>query len=235
MVQTTQGLANFVQSEFRKRANPNKAKAMAAYMKTKMPFYGIQKPDRVPVFREMKRQFAPRSRREYESAVRVLWNLPHREEKYAAVEYAVQHKPLITSASLPLYEELIRQGAWWDFVDAVAMLLVGRVLLEEPKPMRPILERWIDDPDLWIRRSAIICHNRLKGHTDRKQLFDFCLRRADESEFFIRKAIGWALRQYSYTEPMAVREFLLHNRDRLSGLSFREGARQLVRTGVMNA
>jgi len=108
------------------------------------------------------------------------------------------------------------------------------LILAERKKVRPLIERWIDDADMWIRRSALLAHNRHKHQTDHAQLFDHCLRRAGEQEFFIRKAIGWALRQYSYANPTAVRRFLLANRDRLSGLSFREGARQLVRIGLMS-
>jgi 3-methyladenine DNA glycosylase AlkD len=233
MSASSKDLVQFVQSRFRPLADPKKAGEMAAYLKTEMPFYGVQKPDRAPVYREMKKRFAPTSRRQYEACVRALWRLAHREEKYAALEYASQATRFITSESLPLYEKLIREGAWWDFVDLVAIHLVGQTLLLERKRVRPIIEAWIDDDDFWIRRSALLSQIKHKEKTDAKQLFDHCLRRAHETEFFIRKAIGWALREYSYTEPQAVRKFLLANRDRLSKLSFREGAKQLVRAGLM--
>ncbi|MHC4401702.1 MAG: DNA alkylation repair protein [Planctomycetota bacterium] len=233
MASSSQELVGFVQSQFRAAADPKKAKEMAAYLKTEMPFHGVQKPQRAPVFREMKKRFAPKSRRQYEAGVRALWRLPHREEKYAALEYARQAQQFVTSESIPLYEKLIREGAWWDLVDLAAIHLVGRTLLYERKTVRPVIEEWIEDEDLWIRRTAILSQNGHKEKTDAAQLFDHCLRRAGETEFFIRKAIGWALREYSYAEPAAVCDFLLANRDCLSGLSFREGAKQLVRTGML--
>ena len=226
-------IVRFIESEFQALADPVKAALMQAYMKTAEPFYGIQKPERARIFRQMKKRFAPAGRREYEAGIRALWRLPHREEKYAAIEYAVQSRALITGKSLPLYEKLIRDGAWWDLVDPVAVWLVARVLLAERRQTRPIMSRWIGDKDLWIRRAALLSQIRHKEATDERQLFSHCLRCAPDQPFFIRKAIGWALRDYSYTAPHSVRDFLLANRGRLSGLSFREGAKQLIRTGLI--
>lgn len=228
-----QVLADFVSSRFSELADANKAGPMASYLKTNMPFYGIQKPQRVPVFREMKRRFKPRSWHEYEKGVLALWSLPHREEKYAAIEYAQQYAEFINRNSILLYEHLIRVGAWWDLVDGIATLLVGRALRHERDFVSSLMEQWIDDDDFWIRRTAIIAQLKHKEHTDYKQLFDFCLRRATETEFFIRKAIGWALREYSKTSPARVRAFLLENQDVLSVLSFREGCKHMVRTGFI--
>lgn len=233
MVWTTDELVKFIASEFRKQACPEKAGPMAAYMKTDKPFYGIQKPDRVPIYRQMKKRFVPADRKQYEKAVLALWSGRHREEKYAAIEYARQHKDFVIAQSVPLYERLIREGAWWDFVDDIAINLVGNCLLAERKQMRPLMDEWIDDDDMWIRRTAVIAHNHHRDETDARQLFKHCLRRAHENEFFIRKGIGWALREYSYANPAGVKEFLLSNRDKLSPLSFKEGAKQLVRTGIM--
>jgi 3-methyladenine DNA glycosylase AlkD len=226
-------LVRFVQRSFSQLADPAKAGPMAAYMKTEMPFYGVQQPQRIAIYREMKKHFTPADRTQYEDAILALWKLPHREERYAALEYACHFTAFITIDSVPLYEQLIREGAWWDLVDVVATALAGSVLLSYRRDFKPTVEKWIDDEDLWIRRTALLCHNRHKKHTDRNQLFDHCLRRADEKEFFIRKAIGWALREYSYAEPELVRKFLFTNQQKLSTLSFKEGAKQLVRTGMM--
>ncbi len=226
-------LVNFVTSRFSELADPAKAGPMASYLKTDMPFYGIQKPQRVPVFREMKHRFKPWSQDEYEKGVLALWALPHREEKYAALEYAQQYAKFINRDSILLYEHLIRVGAWWDLVDGIATILVGRVFQNEREFVSPLMEKWIDDEDFWIRRTAIIAQLKHREQTDYKQLFDFCLRRASETEFFIRKAIGWALREYSKTSPARVQTFLLENKDVLSGLSFREGSKHMVRTGFI--
>jgi 3-methyladenine DNA glycosylase AlkD len=226
-------LVHLVQARLHALADPEKATAMAAYAKSEMPFYGVQKPYRVPLHREMKRLFKPADRDEYEECVLALWRLPHREEKYTALEFAAQHRAFVVPESLPLFERLIREGGWWDFVDFVAPQLVGPTLLEHRDRLRPVMEAWIEDDDLWIRRSAIIVQLKHRDRTDQHQLFDFCLRRAHEKEFFIRKAIGWALREYGKTAPESVATFLRDHRSRLSGLSYREGSRRLVKAGLM--
>jgi 3-methyladenine DNA glycosylase AlkD len=227
----TAELIAFVKERFERLADPDKAVPMAAYMKTSMPFYGIQKPDRVPVYREMKKVFPPANQPQYEEAIFALWNLPHRENKYLAIEFARQHKAFVNATSFPIYERLIREGAWWDLVDDVAVSIVTDCYLAERAQICPIIDTWIDDKDLWIRRTAILAHNHHEKDTDAKQLFAHVLRRSDEQEFFIRKAIGWALREYSYAEPENVMSFLASNKAKLSPLSYREAAKGLIRGG----
>jgi 3-methyladenine DNA glycosylase AlkD len=226
-------LVRFVQKSLAAKANPRKAVEMAAYMKTAMPFYGVQQPDREAIQCEIKDRFAIAGRQEYERAVLSLWRLERREEKYLAIAVAQIYPDLVRPESLPLYERMIREGAWWDFVDEIAGRIVGALVLEYPRRMWPIMDRWIDDDDLWIRRAAIICQLKHKERTDHLRLFRYCLARAAESDFFIRKGIGWALRQYSYTAPERVRDFLIENRAVLSPLSYREGAKVLLRKGLM--
>jgi 3-methyladenine DNA glycosylase AlkD len=223
----------FLISEFSKLADADKAVEMAAYMKTDMPFWGIQKPDREPIYRKLAKDFAPADHDEYSLVIRKIWNGKHREEKYAALDYAVRCKKFIHTSMIPLYEELVRDGAWWDLVDPLATLLIGVAFLNDQKTVKPMMKVWIDDNDIWIRRTAILSMNKHKEKTDEKLLYDFCLRRAHEKEFFIRKAIGWALREYSYKAPDSVIKFLKTNRNTLSPLSYREGAKQLVRNGLM--
>ena len=157
-----------------------------------------------------------------------MWERPHREEKYCAISLAVDHPEYVTIGSVPLYRRMIREGAWWDFVDEIAAHLIGKVLLDDRERMALKLDRWINDENMWIRRTAILSQLKHKAATDQDRLFGYCLRRADEKEFFIRKAIGWALREYAKTEPDAVRTFALEHRDRLSGLSFREATKHLI-------
>src|SRR5260370_1911209 len=223
-------LAHYVTAELRRLADPAKAPAMAAYMKTAQPFYGVQTPTRTTILREAHEQFVPSDQKSYERNVLALWKLPYREERYCAIAYARNHPRFITPSALPLYERMIREGAWWDFVDDIAVNLVGGVLGNFPAKTGPIIERWIDDPDMWIRRTALLAHLKHRKTTDSALLVEHCLRRAHESEFFIRKAIGWALREYSKTDPRAVGAFLKKNRQRLSKLSFDEGSKHLART-----
>lgn len=207
--------------------NQSKAIEMAAYMKTTMPFYGVQKPERVPIFRELKQRFKPSSQEDYEAVVLALWNSRYREEKYMAISYAEAFPKFITPASMSLYEQIIREGAWWDFVDPVASNLIGDVYLNNRKELKPIIANWSSDPDFWIRRTTLLVHNKHKAHTDSEQLFALCLLMADEKEFFIRKAIGWSLREYAKTNPRAVADFISKNKEVLSPLSFREASKHL--------
>ncbi len=209
-------------------ADPEKAGPMARYIKSSMPFYGVQQPTRRPIFREMTTRFPPQTQAEYEAAVRALWTLPHREERYAALFYAGRFKRFVVIDSVPLYEGLIRKGAWWDLVDETVTRCVSPLALRERDRMAPILERWVDDDDLWLRRAAILSQLKHKGETDAQMLFSFCLRRAHEREFFIRKAIGWALREYAKHKPETVRGFTEEHRAQLSPLSYREATKHLA-------
>jgi len=220
-------LTGFVAAELAAVADPDRAAPMAAYMKTDMPFYGVPAPRRSPIAVEAVRRFPPGGRDEYRVGTLALWNRPHREEKYLAIEYARAFPRYITLSSVPLYRRMIIEGAWWDLVDEIAVHLVGRVLLTQRERMTPKVEAWIDDPHLWLRRTAIISQLGHKEATDAELLFEACNRRMEEKEFFIRKAIGWALRDYARTDPEAVVEFVTANRDRLSGLSYREATKHL--------
>ena len=218
---------DFVAAELAALANPENATAMAAYLKIDMAFFGVKRPDCSRIFKETMRRYPVATRAEYERGVRELWSQPHREEKYLAVFLARAVPRYISPPSLPLYRKLIVEGAWWDFVDEIAAHLVGTLLLEHRERIAPIMEQWIDHSDMWLRRSALLAHLGHKEQTDESTLFDHCLRRAAEREFFIRKAIGWVLRQYARTAPDAVTDFVLANRSAWSGLTFREATKHL--------
>jgi len=208
-------------------ADPEKAAPMAAYMKTEMPFYGVQKAGRVKISKALKAALEPRGHEEYAAAVRGLWAEQWREMKYLAVAYARSFPEYIDALSLPLYEQMIREGAWWDFVDEISIHLVGKALRSEPDQLWPVMDAWIEDEDFWIQRAAIICQISFKGDTDSVRLFEYCDGLLHVREFFIRKAIGWALREYSKTAPEAVIDFVEGAEDRISGLSRREALKRI--------
>ena len=203
-----------------------RASGMAAYLKTDMPFYGVSSPVRRQIVKQLG-GLAPESNDRYRSQVTDLWELPHREEKYLAIDWARRHRAFVTFENLDLYERMITEGAWWDLVDDIAANLVGTVVRTDLDRMRPVLERWLTGDDLWLRRTVIICQLKSKEKTDTALLFDACERTAHETDFFIRKAIGWALRQHSRVDPDAVRDFVGRHRDDLSGLSLREATKYL--------
>ena len=217
----------FVRRELAARADPDKAAGMQAYMKTDMPFYGVQKPGRTVVFRELKRRYAPQTWDEYQGLVTALWELPHREEKYLAQGVASTFRRFVEPRSLAIYHRFIVEGAWWDFVDETATHLIRPLVLDHPEQTWPTVEAWAEDDDLWLRRTALLCQIGAKERTDADRLFRFCEARLSEKEFFIRKAIGWALREYAKTDGEAVAEFVTRHRDDMSGLSYREATKHI--------
>lgn len=220
-------LIDYVQTALRASADPKKAAGMQAYMKTDMPFYGVQKPERVKILRGVKSRFAPDSHRDYLDSIAALWELPHREEKYLAQGFATAFPEHIVPASLSMYERFIVEGAWWDFVDETATHMIRELVLGYPAETWSVVEGWAEDEDMWLRRTAVLCQVGAKDRTDPDRLFRFCAARAHEKEFFIRKAIGWALRDHAYTDPEAVARFVSDHRDELSTLSFREATKHI--------
>jgi 3-methyladenine DNA glycosylase AlkD len=217
----------YVQNALAARANAEKAEGMQAYMKTAMPFYGVQKPARTEILRHLRSEFAPKDRDEYEALAGALWELPHREEKYLAQAVAVAFESFIVPDSLPLYRRFIVEGSWWDFVDETATHMIRVLVLDHPHEIWPVVDSWNEHEDMWLRRTSIICQIGAKERTDLDRLFRFCENRMHETEFFIRKAIGWALREYAKTDPGAVARFVIEHRESLSGLSFREATKHI--------
>lgn len=225
-------LAAMVQRELQARADPANAAPMQAYMKTEQPFYGVKKPDRQPVVKLM-RSYPPEDSADWQRRILTLWNLPHREERYLALDYMMLWRQYRKPAALPLCKRLAQEGAWWDLADWVAGRLVSPILLAHRAEVKPVMDEWVEDDDMWVRRVAILSQLKHKAHTDEAQLYDYCLRRADEKDFFIRKAVGWALRDYSWTRPESVRDFLADHRDALSPLSYREAGKRLAKINML--
>jgi 3-methyladenine DNA glycosylase AlkD len=126
-----------------------------------------------------------------------------------------------------MFEELIVTGAWWDYVDALASHPLGDVLVSNPSKVSRVMRRWSKDADMWKRRSAILCQLRRKRDTDLGLLYDCIEPNLADREFFIRKAIGWALRSYAWTNPAEVKRYVRNNRARLSPLSAREAMKNI--------
>lgn len=222
-----QRAVDYVRTALAEQANPDKAGGMAAYMKTDMPFYGVQKPARTQILGHLKKEFPPTDIHEYHALATALWELPYREEKYLAQGVAVAFGQFMVAESLPLYTRFIVEGAWWDFVDEAATHMVRQLVVYQPDETWPVVDTWNGHDDMWLRRASIICQNGAKERTDSERLFLFCQRRAHETEFFIRKAIGWALREYAKTDAAAVAAFATTHREELSALTFREATKHI--------
>ncbi|MCL1588813.1 MAG: DNA alkylation repair protein [Actinomycetia bacterium] len=208
-------------------ADPAKAGPMAAYMKTEMPFYGVSSHKRKVISRLLATEFPATSRAEYVHAVRTLWHGEFREEKYLAIAYARLFPHYVTLSSIPMYRTMITQGAWWDFIDEIAAHLVGSVLLRQRDRLTPTMESWTMSTDMWLARTSIICQLRHKADTDTEFLDSACTRNLESTEFFIRKAIGWALREFGKTNPAWVIGYVERHQDEMSGLTHREAVKHL--------
>lgn len=219
-------LADQMTQRLQELGDPQNAAEMAAYMKTEMPFFGVKSPDRKAIAKEVFTGVSPKTQAEFEALVVALWERPHREEKYTALNLSGKWKKWRVPASIPLYERLIREGQWWDFVDEAAGY-VGMVLDEYPDEVWPTIDAWIEDEDMWIRRTAMLAQRKRKASTEPDRLFRYALRLADEDEFFIRKAIGWALREYAHVDADAVEAFLEEHRETFSNLTLREASKHI--------
>ncbi|TVT22761.1 DNA alkylation repair protein [Amycolatopsis rhizosphaerae] len=206
-----------------------KAPAMQAYMKSALPFRGVPKPVRSRLTRHLFAEFVLPDRGSFVAAVEKLWReAAFREERYIAIDLT-GYRPYARwqdSALLPLYDELIVTGAWWDYVDDIAVHRIGPLLRAEPRAVGAVLHRWVTDPDRWRRRTAVICQLDAKTETDLDLLTHAIEANIDERDFFLRKGIGWALRQYARTDPAWVRGFVADHPG-LSALSVREALKHL--------
>lgn len=210
-----------LQSAFEPHRDPVRAAAMSAYMRNLFPFVGIPSPQRSALQREALAGLPRLSEAELAEIAVALWALPEREYQYAALGLLERADKALTPAFLPTARTLVESKSWWDTVDTLASHVVGGIVLRNPE-LRSEMDRWIEDEDFWVARVAILHQLRHKSATDSGRLFAYCERRAGDTEFFIRKAIGWALREYSKTDAPAVREFVARHEATLSGLSKRE-------------
>jgi 3-methyladenine DNA glycosylase AlkD len=228
-----------IRAAFAAHADPVRAPQMQAYMKSALPFLGIPAPLRRQLQAEAVGAHPVSDVDELAWAMRTLWcEARCREERYAAMELARErpHRRLLDLSLLPLYEEMIAGGAWWDYCDDISGTAIAALLQRNPGAMKPLLRRWANGPDLWLRRAAMLCQRRLKSGVDAVLLYDCILpsigRGRFADEFFIRKAIGWALRERSYVAPDEVRAFLREYDAQLAALTKREAQKALVRRGT---
>lgn len=208
-----------VRELFLPHADPKGAAWQHAYMREQFPFLGVKKPLIAPLLKPIAKGIT-------DDEILKLWQEKEREFQYAAMWLLRQRAKTVPTSALSIYERLIREKSWWDTVDEISAHLVGSLVLRYPDLHRT-LDTWRDDPHLWIRRSSIIYQLRFKEHTDASRLFSNCLHLAKDSDFFIRKAIGWALREYSKTHPQEVRAFLNKHSKQLSPLSVREAQKYI--------
>lgn len=212
-----------------------RAEGQQGYMKSALPFHGVRVPEVRTIATAVARDHPFADRDEWEAGVLEIWRAAtHRAQQYAATDIAF-HRPCqrwLDGDALPMIEEMIVSGAWWDHVDALAGRHMGVMLRQDPDVIRPTMVAWATDPmeregAIWRRRTAILCQLRHKAHTDLDLLTHAIEASTGEREFFLRKAIGWALRQYAYVDPDWVVGFVDRHVERLSPLSKKEALKNV--------
>jgi 3-methyladenine DNA glycosylase AlkD len=212
---------------YRAAADPERAEGNRAYMRDQFPFLGIPTTKRRALSREVLAGLPAPTVEELERIARACWELPEREYQYFAVDLLGRYAKRLAPGFLDTVHHLVTTKSWWDTVDALASNVAGPIVAAHPEAVT-VMEDWLVDGNMWLARTAIIHQLTYKERTDTARLFRYCLARADHKDFFIRKAIGWALRQYAWTDPAAVREFVTAHAAELSPLSVREATKNLA-------
>jgi 3-methyladenine DNA glycosylase AlkD len=219
-----------LEARLRPEGIAGEAEAMSAYMKDHFPFLGIKTPKRTALTRDFIKANGLPSREELSQVVRELWALPEREFAYSAMFLMERMRKQLVADDLALIEELIVTKPWWDTVDLLASHLVGHLLALHPELIEAQTDQWMQSGDLWLQRTCLLFQLGYKAKTDEPLLFSFIKRLKDSKEFFIRKAIGWALREYGKTNPESVRQFVAQTE--LSPLSAREALKHIGSIGL---
>ena len=228
-----------LRAAFAAHADPARALQMQAYMKSVMPFLGISAPLRRRLTAAVVAAHPAPDTRALARTMRELWRgARFREERYAAIELprvGRVHPKLVNLALLPVAEAMIVEGAWWDLVDDLSGHLLAHLLERHPREMKPVLRCWARGNDLWLRRAAMLCQRRLKPEAfDARLLYATILPSVGAGTpfaetFFLRKGMGWALRERSYVAPDEVLAFCREYATQLSPLTRREALRVIER------
>jgi len=208
-------------------ADVAKAAEMRSYMRGKFEYLGITTPERREAVKALTRGFAPVEAAALESAAFALWEREEREYQYAAADLLVRHQAALSLQDLPWLLELGQRKSWWDTVDCFPKI-VGGIARREGAKGRREMDRAVKHESFWVRRIAMLHQLGMRDATDTARLFRYADLLAPESEFFIRKAIGWALRDYAWHDWRSVERYLNNARDRLSGLSYREASKNIA-------
>jgi 3-methyladenine DNA glycosylase AlkD len=214
-----------LRAELPRHADPVRAASAAKYMRGRFPFLGIASTPLSGLFRTALQGLPKPTSADATAFALACWDLPEREYQYVACVYLRRYVKLLDESFLDTARRLIVTKSWWDTVDALAAHVVGPLVSAYPSMVR-VMDDWAAGEQLWLTRTAILHQLRYKGETDADRLFGYCASRAEHKDFFIRKAIGWALREHAYTDPDAVAAFV-RSHPELSGLSRREALKNV--------
>lgn len=228
-----------IAKELETLADPERAVQQQAYMKSTMPYAGVGAPELRKLCRDAFKAQPPPDAEAWHEAVADLWRTAEvREMRHAAIELLNVprfKKAWLAPDAVPLIREMVETGAWWDYVDTLASNVMGDLLRRFPEQITPLLYAWAEDEHLWVRRTAILAQLKFHEATDEALLVHAIEGSLHDSDFFARKAIGWALRQHSRTNPKMVIDYVNEHRDVLSPLSKREAFKLLLKDGTVDS
>jgi 3-methyladenine DNA glycosylase AlkD len=222
-----QDYVNLICIELQQHTDSHRALEMKAYMRNQFEFLGIQTPTRRSIFKALPK--LPHDTKLILQIAHELWKKPEREFKYVACDLQAKNVKLFKLEDLTLIKKLLQKDAWWDTVDSLSGAIGDIVLNEKLKDQnsQTLMDQWLLDSDFWVRRSAMIHQLGWRDKTDIKRLQQYALQLSGESEFFIRKAIAWALRDYAWQNPEFVRTFVNQNVSVFSNLTIREATKNI--------
>ncbi len=216
-----------LEKTFQQHSNPEKAGWMKKYMRNQYEFIGLASPERKKIKSEFIRKNGKPAIDELDKFLFAAWENPYREIQHTAMEIANSLHRNYLPEHIDLFEELIQMKSWWDTIDYIAPTLAGTYFIKYPETRIPFAEKWMNSLHVFLMRSSVIYQLKYKENTDTEFLFRACQNLSGEKDFFIRKAIGWALRQYSKYNADAVIDFV--NNNKLSPLSKKEALKWLNR------
>lgn len=200
---------NTLELAFKKNSSPENAVTMAKYMKNNFPFFGIKTEERRRIFKEIWKENKQEVSANTRAIAVALYSKQEREFHYCAIEILIKElRGNYKKDDIHLIEKMINNNSWWDSVDTIAKYILGEYLLEFPLETKNIIERFSNSEHMWLNRSAILFQLGYKQKTNADFLFSECLKQANSKEFFVQKAIGWALREYAKSNPEAVKKFV---------------------------
>lgn len=204
-------------------ANPKDASFMKKYMRDQFEYFGIRAPKRKELFRGFIREYGYPESEIFEPVIRKLYAMPEREFHYFAMEVVYKNTGKFKPSSVKLFEYMIVTNAWWDTVDFIAANILGKFFRNYPEMVPECTNSWMDSGNLWLQRSCILFQLKYRQNTDIHLLYKFIDRLKDSREFFIQKAIGWMLREYSKSNPLEVLQYV--DKTALKPLSRKEATR----------
>ncbi len=227
----TNNIEGFIQvclRDLKEHGDPDRAREQKRYLKSPFEFYGVRKPLLNAWAKKIKKSNPDITQEQLIQICRDLWNSNYHDQKTLAIELLKAYPKFIDDNELSLINIMIDESKGWDLIDNIAIWLVGRMIQKEPQK-HELIKKWSKDPNFWRRRVAIISPIKLfkKKECDLDLFLRIWEEHLYEKEFFIRKAIGWVLRELAKSEPDLVFDFLLKNKEKMSGLTLREGSRNL--------